>query len=65
LVSDVGAAVVRASLRKKRPHGVLALGFHQLLQMAVVVPDVAVTAAMVTLDSAIRVADSFPAPGKE
>ena len=52
--------MAQTSLLMKNPHAVLAFGFRQLLQMAVVpVPGVAVTAAMVTVD------DPFPGTGKE
>lgn len=49
----------------KKPHAVLVFGFHQLLQMVEEVPGVAVIAAMVMVDSATKVDDSFPGPGKE
>ena len=57
--------MAQASLRMKTPHAVLVLDFHQLLRTAVVAPGVAVIAAMVMVDSATKVDDSFPGPGKE
>ena len=65
LVTDEGAAVAQALLRMKMPHAVLVFDFHQLLWAAVVAPGVAVTAAMVMVDSAKKVDDSFLGPGRE
>ena len=61
----VPGAVSQALLQMKRSHAVHVFGFHQQLQMAVVGPSVAVTAAMVMVDSATKVGDSFPDSGKE